>query len=231
VSRALPIAAAALAVACAPSDARPCAETGWLGEGAPPAIELSAEGAITWAAGDAPVSTIGTLSSLDPDGSGTTMHVATASGDLVLHLGVGPERLGVLSLGTVLEARLGDGIALLDDEGFLRAAVVLRRDGGDATAGSITFRQAYAECVTTVEAGTCRRVMAEPLVDVVTGASIVRLAPGSIWRIPDDESPRVEVEVVRSVRPPEPDELPAADAPLCGERSATELAVIVRHLH
>jgi hypothetical protein len=156
------------------------------------------------------------------------VRVATDAGELAVTIGLPRERLGVLPIGEAIEIRLGDGVTILDGEGRIRSAIVSQRGHEEAIAGSVTFRQAYAECVSTAERGTCARAMASPLVDVISGASVVRLPPGGVWRIPDGEDPSTEITIVRSVRAPTDDELPAGV--VCDEAPARELAVIVRRL-
>jgi hypothetical protein len=207
-----------------------CDETAWVAESDPLAFSLEASGAATWSAADvtAPISLTGILSSAEAGGVGTVVRVETDAGELVLSIGLPRDRLGVLPIGETVEVRLGDGITILDAEARIRAALVSRRGSDHAVAGDVTFRQAYAECVSTLEQATCTRAMASPLVDVISGASVVRLPPGGVWRIPDDEDPSTEITIVRSVRRPYDDEL-ATDV-LCDETPAQELAVIVRRL-
>jgi hypothetical protein len=222
--------AGCLALGCAAeTPARTCEPDAWIEESAPLAIPLRASGAATWQVGDAPSSIEGTVSRADDLGTETAIHVDTAGGELVLEIGLPLRRLGVLPIGQVVSVELRDGIALLDAEGRIRTALISHRASSEAGAAAVVFRQVYAECVSMTRQGTCVRAMAQPLVDVVSGASIVRIEPGGVWRLPNDDDPTTEVEVVRSVRAPEPDELPPGEIP-CTEVPARELAVIVRHL-
>ncbi|UJR84131.1 hypothetical protein [Sandaracinus amylolyticus] len=224
--RALPL---AVLLGCAiDPPAGACDTETWIPADAPLAIPMRARGAITWQAGSGETITIaGTLARADEANATTTLLLDTADGELELEIALPRERLGVLPIGAAVEARLGPGIVLAGDDGRILTAVISHRGATDAVAANVTFRQSYAECVARVEAPSCTRAMATPLVDVVTGASIVRLPPGATWRIPDDEDPSAEIEIVRSVRAPTSDELSET---LCAEQPAHELAAIVRRL-
>jgi hypothetical protein len=211
-----------------------CEAAPWIAPGDPMAIAIRASGAVSWesGAGGDPITMSGTLASVEGD---TLLRFDTAEGELEVQVDVARDRLGVLPIGAAVDVTLGDGVVLTGDEGRLVMAVISRRGSGDASAASVTVRQAYAECVrasceTEPCAASCYRVMASPLVDVVSGASIVRLPPGGVWRVPSDDDPSAEIEVVRSVRAPLPDELEGVPEPRCAELPADELAVIIRRL-
>lgn len=209
-----------------------CGPAGWVAEGDPRAFSLRATGVVTWdstAPSAAPIVLSGTL--VDATGDAvTTLELDTPGGPLHLELGVARTRLGVLPIGEPLEVTLGDGVTLANADGRVETALVSRRGLGDAVAANVTFRLSYAECLATAELGGCWRAMAEPLVDVVTGASVIRLPPGGVWRIPNDESPSAEIEIVRSVRAAEDGDTVDLPSPLCAELPAREIAAIIRHL-
>lgn len=219
----------------APSDATGACEAHavWVDAEEPLLVPVRASGALTFdvtAPPAEPLTTTGTLTSAEGTTS-TTLAIDTAAGPLSIEIGLPPDALGVLPIGEPVEVVLGDGVALAGADGKLVTAVVSRRGAGEARALSLRFRQEYAECVRAIEGSSCERVVAAPLVDVVTGASVVRLMPGDVWRIPADD-PNVEIEILRSVRAPTSDELallPGAPAP-CDEAPAEEIAAVVRHL-
>lgn len=234
--------AAALALAAcdasAPSDpgASCDAQATWVSAEDPLLVPVRASGALTWDGTSAlpePLTTMGTLVGAEGT-STTTLDLETPTGPLTIEVGLSPDALGVLPIGREVAVALGDGVVLADPEGRIVTAVVSRRGANEASALSLRFRQEYAECVQALDAPAagCARVVAAPLVDVVTGASVVRMPPGGIWRIPDDEDPRIEIEILRSVRAPAPDELAAVpSAPsACDEVPAQEIAAVVRHL-
>ena len=209
-----------------------CGPAPWIAEGDARAFSLRASGAVTWDSSvpaAAPIVVSGTLLSASGDAV-TTLEVDTPDGPLHLEIGVARARLGVLPLGEPVEVTLGDGIVLTNVDGRVETALVSRRGLGDAVAANVTFRHSYAECVATAEHAGCWRAMASPLVDVVTGASVIRLPPGGVWRIPNDEDPSAEIEIVRSVRAPEDGDVADLPSPICAELPAREIAAIIRHL-
>lgn len=229
--RALSIAVVIALQACeASAPVGACERQEWVDPADPMAIALHASGVVTWSAGDdtAPVVVEGTLTSATGTTS-TTLEVETVDGPLHVEIGLAPERLGVLPIGEAIEVTLGDGVVITMG-GRIRTAVISRRDATEAVAANVTFRQAYAECVRSIQDEGCYRAMATPLVDVVTGASVVRLPPGGVWQIPDEMSPDAEIEIVRSVRAPAPDELDGVSEPRCAAAPAQEIGAIVRHL-
>lgn len=230
----MPLAVLVALVGCsvaAPTDGE-CGPAAWVAEADARAFSLRASGAVTWDSSmpaAAPIVMNGTLLRASGD-TETTLEVDTPGGLLVLTIGVARARLGVLPLGEPVGVTLGDGIVLTNADGRVETALVLRRGIGDALAANVTFRLSYAECVATTEEMDCWRAMASPLVDVVTGASVIRLPPGGVWRIPNDEDPSAEIEIVRGVRPPEEGDVAELPSPLCAELPAREIAAIIRHL-
>lgn len=235
MSRALLVGASVALAGCAPQTSQPSGSCEgeaweWVAPSDPLAISVVARGALAWSPGSPSMRFDGTL--LRAEGTDSTVLVVDASaGEVELEVGVAADRLGVLPIGDSVTVVLADGLSLLDTEGRVALAVVSSRGAEEASASeSLSFRQAYAECVRARADGACSRAMAEPLVDIVSGASVVRVPPGGRWLIPNEESPTAEIEVVRSVRAPAADELWEIDGPLCADAPATELAVIVRHL-
>jgi hypothetical protein len=209
-----------------------CGPSEWIAATDAPAITLRSSGVVTWDASAPPGEPIvvdGTLVAAR-DGPVTTLEVETSAGVLRLEVGLALPRLGALPLGEPVRVTLADGIVLADADGRIQTAVVSRRERSEVMTGSVTFRQSYAECAGSTMAGGCWRVVAAPLVDVVSGASVVRIPPGALWRIPNDQEPVVEIEIVRSVRAPEEGDSLDLPSPLCAESSAQEIAAIVRHL-
>lgn len=215
----------------APADS--CDTTEWVAATDPMAIAIRASGAVSWESGGGrgPLTIAGTLVSAEDD---TTLRFDTADGELTIEIDVARARLGVLPIGSAVDVTLDEGVVLADAEGMIALAVISSRGHGDVIAANVTLRQAYAECVVARCASEpcdgCFRVMASPLVDVVTGASTLRLPPGSTWRVPSDEDASAEIEIVRSVRAAAPDELDGLPEPRCADLPADELAVIVRRL-
>lgn len=208
-----------------------CGQPAWIAPGDALAIPIHATGAVMWESGDPAITIAGTLATAEGD---TQLRFDTEAGELVVDVGLPRARLGVLPLGVPVEVTLGDGLVIVED-GRIATAVISRRGTGDVVAANVTFRQVHAECLATGCAappceGSCVQVMAAPLVDVVTGASTVRLEPGGLWRIGDEDAPSAEIEIVRTVRPPTPDELETVSGTPCAGSPAAELAAIVRHL-
>jgi hypothetical protein len=234
VRPAFALAVASCVAGCVASAPPPgaCEASSWIDDADPPAISLHASGAVTWDGRNAvgePIVLDGTLVRAT-DGAVTTIEIDTASGVVEVAIGVSLSRLGVLPLGRPVQLSLGDAMVLTNEEGHLQTAVVSRRGASEASAGIVTFRQSYAECVRSTMDEGCWRVMASPLVDVVTGASVVRVPPGSSWRIPNDESPTAEIEIVRSVRAPDVTDDVDLPTPLCAAAPAQEITAIIRHL-
>jgi len=233
VRRVAALTLASLALACA-STTPPgaCDEVSWVDPSDPPAILLRASGALAWDASDPSAAAIVIGGTLVGARGGTTsvVEIDTPAGRVDLEIGLALSRLGVLPIGEHVEVTLDHGIALTNDAGRLVMGVLSRRGADEATLGNLTFRQSYAECAhSTLEAG-CWRSVAAPLVDVVSGASVIRLAPNGLWRIPDDENPTAELEIVRSVRPPDPTDAVDFPTPSCVAVPAREIAAVVRHL-
>lgn len=233
MTRAIAIVLASCLVACAgttPPDA--CQNVSWIDPSDPPAIRLRATGALTWDASDpsaAPVTIDGTLIDAREDPA-TLLEIDTSVGRLDLEIGLALARLGALPIGEHVQITLDHGIVVANDAGHLVMGVLSRRGSNEATLGSLTFRQSYAECVHSVMSAGCWRVVAAPLVDVVSGASVIRLAPNGLWRIPNEEHPTAEIEIVRSVRAHDAGDAVDAPMPPCTETPVQEIAAIVRHV-